>query len=375
MENSAYDFALRFSPYLLIHNGKVSEVSEAWLKITGYDKTEVLAQSIQPIWKSLFGFEFKDLQSIDMGRKYLIYTGYNRTKYIKVFFSVISEQETVIVFEDEKCADMNKIDELKQKLREKDEFLSHISHEIRTPLTVINSAIQVLQQIYQDELSNNAKRHISKIKQNSLRLLRLVNHLLEFTRANEGHIKINKSNMDIVFITRAIMESIAVYAQQKQIKLNFITHIQEKIIAIDEEKYERILLNLLSNAIKFTPKGKSVFVSISLCKNYVCISVKDEGIGIPKNKQSEIFNRFGQVNSLATRQEEGTGIGLSIVKSLVLALGGDIFLESTEGKGSTFTVLLPDERVENDTQEMPSQETIKNNLILTSNVEFADIYQ
>lgn len=263
---------------------------------------------------------------------------------------------------------------IEESMSIKEEFLSLVSHELRTPLTVINSAMQTIESLYKSELSQNVQKHMLRIKQNSLRILRLVNNLLDITRANAGKIKLHKCNMDIVFISKVITESVSQYAQEKGIELSFTSTLAEKIIAIDDEKYERILLNLLSNAIKFTPKGKSITVNISLKKNFVCIQVKDKGIGIPKEKQSLIFERFGQVDSLLTRKAEGAGIGLSLVKSFIEALGGKILVASKEGKGSTFTIMLPDIRISDSTRESSTQETYDNRLIQTTAVEFSDIY-
>ena len=177
---------------------------------------------------------------------------------------------------------------LKKSVQMKDEFLSLISHEFRTPLTVINSAVQALEFICRDELSLKAKGFIKKIKQNSNRQLKLVNNLLDITRINAGYLKIHKTNKDIVHVTEAIIYSIKVYAEQKGISLKFSSTMKKKIIGIDEDKYERIILNLLSNAIKFTPKGKSVsvrvFQKLVQSERKVCIEVSDDGIGIPEEK-------------------------------------------------------------------------------------------
>lgn len=265
---------------------------------------------------------------------------------------------------------------LKKSVQMKDEFLSLISHEFRTPLTVINSAVQALEFICRDELSIKAKGFIKKIKQNSNRQLKLVNNLLDITRINAGYLKIHKTNKDIVRVTEAIIYSIKVYAEQKGISLKFSSTMKKKIIGIDEDKYERIILNLLSNAIKFTPKGKfvsvRVFQKLFQRKRKVCIEVSDDGIGIPDEKKELIFERFGQVDSLLTRQAEGTGIGLSLVKMLVELLGGNITLYSKEGEGSKFTVILPAERAE-EVQTQQDEIMSDSRLIQATALEFSDI--
>jgi signal transduction histidine kinase len=223
-------------------------------------------------------------------------------------------------------------------------------------------------------MTEKVKKYIRIIRQNANRQLRLVNNLLDITRANAGSIKVNKRNIDIVFITKAITESVYEFSSQKGIDVTFTSSFSEKIIALDDEKYERIILNLLSNAIKFTPKGKNINVNIYSVKENVCIDVKDSGIGIPKDKIDIIFDKFGQVDSSLSRQAEGSGIGLSLVKKFVEALGGSISVKSEIDYGSTFTVLLPNETVLEEKHEKLMVDLMDNRLVQTTNIEFSDIY-
>lgn len=271
-------------------------------------------------------------------------------------------------------AEVEKNEALEKAIEMKDEFLSLISHEFRTPLNVINAAIQALNFIHADELSDKVKEYIATIKQNTFRQLRLVNNLLDITRANAGCIKIHKKNMDIVSLTREITGSVRQYASLKGVNLSFVSSVKSKVIGIDDEKYERILLNLLSNAIKFTPEGNGITVNLRSARDYVCIEVKDNGIGIQQDKLNIIFERFGQVDSSLSRQAEGTGIGLSLVKKFVEALGGSISVRSKLGKGSTFTVILPNCKVVEERNEKPVIDLLNNRLEQVANVEFSDIY-
>lgn len=264
--------------------------------------------------------------------------------------------------------------EKNEALEMKDEFLTLISHEFRTPLNVINTAIQAMEYFCSGELSDKAKKYLGMMKLNTFRQLRLVNNLLDFTRADAGRIKIRKRNIDIVFLTRAITESVQTYALQKGVYLSFTSPVEKKVIGIDDEKYERILLNLLSNAIKFTPSGKSINVKLTSEEGSICVEVIDTGIGIPENKVNVIFERFGQVDSSLSRQAEGTGIGLSLVKKFVEALGGSISLRSKVGEGSTFTILLRDEAADEVSCQSELPDLMDNHLVHTTNVEFSDIY-
>jgi PAS domain S-box-containing protein len=264
---------------------------------------------------------------------------------------------------------------LEKAIEMKDEFLSIISHEFRTPLNVIYTAIQTLDLVFANEMTEKVKEYLQTIRLNTNRQLRLVNNLLDITRANSSRIKINKKNIDIVFLTKAITESVHEFASRKGISITFISKLTKKIIGIDDEKYERIILNLLSNAIKFTPVDKYIDVRVHSIKGSICIEVKDTGIGIPKDKLEVIFERFGQVDSSLSRQAEGTGIGLSLVKKFAEALGGNITVKSKVGKGTTFTILLPDETVEEEQNQKLIEDLMNDNrLVQTTNIEFSDIY-
>lgn len=271
-------------------------------------------------------------------------------------------------------SERNQRETLEKALAMKDEFLSLISHEFRTPLNVINTAVQTMELILTDELSDRMKKYLGMIKQNTFRQLRLVNNLLDITRINSGSIKITKKNIDIVFLTRAITESVQAYAEQKGIDLRFDSSLEEKVIAIDDEKYERILLNLLSNAIKFTIEGETIEVTLDMSEGKIRIGVADNGIGIPQDKLHVIFERFGQVDSSLSRQAEGTGIGLSLVKKFVEAIGGSIFVSSKLGKGTSFIILLNDEVAHEEEVEKDSCCLMDNRIIQTTHIEFSDIY-
>lgn len=268
--------------------------------------------------------------------------------------------------------EIEKNEELRRIMEMKDEFLSLISHEFKTPIAVIVSAIQAIVNIHGDKLPKRVMTLIQRIKQNTYRQLRLVNNLLDISRANAGQLKTNKTNMDIIFLTKSIVESVSEYAMQKDLKLIFLSDVTHKVIGVDEEKYERILLNLLSNAIKFTPPGKSIEVIILDNDDKICIKIRDEGIGIPIEKQALVFERFGQVDSSLSKQAEGSGLGLTIVKLLVEALSGSIQLHSIEGEGTTFTIQLPGNYVcESEEKQF---EAIDSRLVQAISIELSDIY-
>lgn len=271
-----------------------------------------------------------------------------------------------------------KYEELKKTLEMKDEMLMLISHELKTPLSIITSSIQTVELICNDEMSDKLRKYLNKIRQNTYRQLKLVNNILDNTRVNAGLFKLNRTSADIVSLTQSIIESIAVFAERKGIKMSFWSETDRCIVNTDVNIYERILLNLLSNAVKFTPEGKSVEVIISQVsykkRRQVRIQVKDSGIGIPNDQKELIFERFRRVESIVPRQAEGTGIGLYLVKMLVSLLDGEISVESKEGVGSTFSLVFPLENKKKAYMDTAMVAESSENLQAASAIEFSDIY-
>ncbi|WP_051560582.1 sensor histidine kinase [Clostridium beijerinckii] len=332
---------------------------------TVIEKVMLMKSQTQEIYISVSGSPIFD----DKGNFiYGVVTSHDVTEKIMYEAKLNQQQELLLK------AERGQRQALEKNMEMKDEFLSLISHEFRTPLNVINAAIQAMNYICEDELPDKAKKYINIIRQNTFRQLRLVNNLLDITRVNAGRIKINKKNIDIVFLTNSIIKSVSTYALQKGVAVIFSSSITSKIVGIDDEKYERILLNLLSNAIKFTPAGKLIVVKLRTTKNKVCIEVKDNGIGIPEEKIDVIFDRFGQVDSSLSRQAEGAGIGLSLVKRFVDALDGSISVKSKIGKGSTFKIMFPNEQVIEELDTETATDLLDNRLVQVTTVEFSDIY-
>lgn len=255
----------------------------------------------------------------------------------------------------------------------KTDFFSNISHELKTPLAVIIGAIQLMEFKRENDRRNTGK-HLSTIKHNCYRLLRLVNNILDLSRLDSGYLKSNLTNINIVCLVEEITQSVVPYIEQKGLSLLFDTEEEEVIIAVDIDKIERIILNLLSNAIKFTPTGGNIWVNISINNKKVLISVKDSGPGIPKSKLGIIFERFKQADTSLTREHEGSGIGLSLVKSFVEMHNGKISVQSEENSGSEFIVELP-VRLCEENKVIPCKTNENTSKIIEAiNIEFSEIY-
>ncbi len=319
--------------------------------------------------------------SRDGNRKFFIFTKAllsddkgNATGTVSVFLDTTDQKERerlMLSIEEEKLI----IDEMQKYDRLKTEFFSNISHELRTPLNVIFCSIQLMEMHLADRRRNITrgfvKKNVSTIRQNSLRLLRLVNNLIDMTKIDAQDFEIKLRNQDIVSVVKEITLSAADYIADKGLRLIFQSDIDKKIMAFDEEKIERILLNLISNAIKFSPPGAAVYVDLADNGNTVFIKVRDMGIGIPPERQQDIFQRFYQISPMHTRLHEGSGIGLSLVKSLIDMHHGAITVESECGSGSTFIVELPC----NVPSETTDKEGPKSRQALIENIrlEFSDI--
>jgi len=260
----------------------------------------------------------------------------------------------------------------------KTEFFSNLSHELRTPLNVILSALQLLDNYTIGSDVNDKERKFKKyskiMKQNCYRQLRLVNNMIDITKLDAGFFELNLQNCDIVNVVESVTMSVAEYIKSKSIELIFDTDIEECIISCDPEKIERVILNLLSNSIKFTKPGGSMIVNMHDKGENIIISIKDTGIGIPNDKLGIIFDRFRQVDKSLARKQEGSGIGLSIVKSLVELHKGTISVVSQYGKGTGFTIMLPVTVLSKENHICEAFETESQQRIEKIHIEFSDIY-
>ena len=268
---------------------------------------------------------------------------------------------------------MHEVDELKSR------FFTNISHEFRTPLTLI---LGPSKQLFEKVKDDKVKSELSLIHRNARKLLGLVNQLLDISKLESGNMKLQTSPQNIVSLLKALVLSFTSYAERKRITLKFNSVENEIIVYFDRDKIEKIITNILSNAFKFTADGGSIVINVTRSfsssaghshsklteghpefisgsvlvpestdkakklkqvqpDNYVEIRISDTGIGIPKEKLPKIFDRFYQADDSHTREQEGTGIGLSLTKELVELHKGKIEVKSDEGKGTTFIVKIP----------------------------------
>ena len=257
------------------------------------------------------------------------------------------------------------------------EFFANISHELRTPLNLIFGSLQLIKSVEKEVLEkrNSLNKYIDIIDQNSKRLLKLVDNLIDSTRMKCGYYEYKPKNYDIVSFVENISMSVADFAKQNNIDLIFDTDVEEKIMAFDLEKLERIMLNLLSNSIKYNKAQGQIEVLLNDCNDTFVIRVKDTGVGIPSDKLMYIFERFRQVENRFNKSTKGSGIGLSLVKDLIEIQGGTIEVKSELGVGSEFIIKLPVKILSDDSNiDKVYFNNDYHDLVKRMNIEFSDIY-
>jgi len=223
--------------------------------------------------------------------------------------------------------------------RMKDEFISVVSHELRTPLTSIRGSLGLLAAGQLGEVSEKGRRMLEIAVQNTDRLVRLINDILDIERIESGRVTMELRAVDAAELARHSAEVMAGMAEKAGVRLT--VRGERQALEADPDRILQVLTNLLSNAIKFSPRGGEVVLATGRGEGEAVFRVSDRGRGIPADRLESIFERFSQVDSSDAREKGGTGLGLAICRSIVQQHGGRIRVESRPGEGSTFTFTLP----------------------------------
>ncbi len=224
--------------------------------------------------------------------------------------------------------------------RVKTTFFSNVSHEFRTPLTLILGLVEDGLAAVREPLPPQQRQRQETVHRNALRLLKLVNTLLDFTRIEAGRAQASFEPLDLSALTVDLASNFRSAIERAGLRLEVDAPPSPKDVYVDREMWEKIVLNLLSNALKFTFEGK-IGISLRSTREHTVLAVRDTGTGIPSEELSRVFERFHRVRGAHSRTHEGTGIGLSLVQELVRLHGGTICAESEVGRGTTFTVTIP----------------------------------
>ncbi|MFC4633340.1 ATP-binding protein [Dokdonia ponticola] len=281
----------------------------------------------------------------------------------------IQQKNTVLNHQTEQLVELN---EAKTRL------YSNISHEFRTPLTVILGMTDTLRTNYQNKVNESPEKSLEMIKRNGKNLLHLVNELLDLAKVESGSMELDLTQIDVVPFIKYFSESFHSLAESKNINLTVYSEIDSVEMDIDVNKLASIISNLLSNAIKFTAPHGKIIVHLNTLKqasgNALIIKVQDNGRGLDERDMSHLFDRFYQAPNASSEQQLGTGIGLSLTKEFVDLMQGEITVESTLEKGSTFTVQIPITNNVSKIKEVQLSKTVLENLSNEQEVVIAPTY-
>lgn len=296
---------------------------------------------------------------------------------LTLFFEIIIQFKENEELNSEVVIQKNAVDKLKAEEEMRTQFFANISHELKTPLNIIMCTTKLLKACSsdKDEFLKYYNKYENTITQNSSRMLRLIDNIIDITKFDVGCFKMNFKNCEIVSLIEDITLSIAQYEKINGRNIIFDTNCEVIEICCDADSIERVILNLLSNAVKFTKENGNILVKLEKQIDYIIITVKDDGIGIPKEFRKSVFERFVQVDKSFRRNVEGSGIGLSLVKSIVDLHDGEIYLKDSDEIGAEFVIKLPnilleDEESQNSSYQIEDRSAEIKDKILK---EFSDI--
>jgi PAS domain S-box-containing protein len=319
-------------------NNRFSKINPSCLRVLGYEPSEMIGV---PLSDLVIEEDWPTTEDIIVNSKVSKQAGTfeNRVKtktgqIIELLWSAYWSESEMSLF----CI-VHDISEQKQIERIKKQFLSMISSDLKRPLSSISAAVSVLVNDLKEGMPQVAVGKLDMAKKNVLRLLGLVNDLLQVTEMDTGSLEIKKENCDIDELMRRSMQDVEAVADKQKVKLR-MAPIQGNWY-VDPNRIMQVLVNLLSNAIKFSPAEGAVLLTAERQGDYVLCKVIDQGRGVPESHKHAIFEKFKQVEAADGKRKSGTGLGLPICKQIIEEHGGIIGVESVEGKGSTFWFRLP----------------------------------
>ncbi len=329
--------------------GKITRVNPKAQQILGYKESEVIGEWFPKIIVALSP-ENKILNLIDRPITKAFLTG--RTISEKLFYRrkngqpiPVSITVSPIVLQGKPLGAIEVFRDitLEEEIdRMKSEFISLASHQLRTPLSAIKTYSHMLVDGYMGPVTEPQKKSLKTIIGATNRMNDLISTLLNITRMESGSIKITLKNVNLEKLVDEVLQEVSWLAIDRTIKLESKNSGQaSKNLRTDPLILKEIITNLVTNGIKYTPEGGKVRITLQRRANRLIITVHDSGLGIPKYSQSQIFSKFFRAQNVVKQETTGTGLGLYLVKGLVDALGGNIWFNSQEGKGTKFFVSLP----------------------------------
>ncbi|TKY91844.1 MAG: PAS domain S-box protein, partial [Candidatus Methanomarinus sp.] len=340
-------------------NRMIKEVNSVASDMIGRSKAEIIgkichefvcprAHNDCPIFDHEMGFDCvettllkKDYGEIPIEKTVAKVVIDEKIMVIEMFYDISKRQQLQKDLINQRDTLKIRAQELTAANKTKTEFLANMSHELRTPLNSIIGFSEILHDLTFGPLNEKQLKYISNVLTSGNHLLTLINDILDLSKVEAGKMELVYNEFVVSTVINEIKTLVISIASKKNIMINVITY--EKLITIhaDGGKFKQILFNLMSNAIKFSPNGGSVTIDAKCINDMVQIAITDTGIGISKEDQKKLFQPFVQVDASTSRQFEGTGLGLALVKRFVGLHGGKVWIESEPGKGSTFTFTIP----------------------------------
>lgn len=306
------------------------------------DEEQVLGKSILDVLKIRRQFSIRHL--VDEGQDQIILDDLNEDLILSAYFSPIKRESG---FVSGLVCVLHDVTSQQKEERERKEFVSNVSHELRTPLTSVKSYVEALSDgaINDPEL---APRFLGVVSDETERMIRMINDLLSLSRMDSGTAKLNLEYVNINELFNYILNRFDMIikneaADPSQKKYTIVRYFTKKDlwVEIDTDKFTQVVDNIMNNAVKYSPDGGVITARLLETHNHVILSISDQGLGIPRKDLGHIFDRFFRVDKARSRKQGGTGLGLAISKEVVNLLGGQIWVDSVEGKGSTFYISLP----------------------------------
>jgi len=358
--------AVQSAPYpLMLHasDGEILQLSEAWMTLTGYYSTPVTttgewaklafpkADEVAILPRGADALDQQEGESLHIGEHTV--RAANGTDRIWDFHRValgalpdgrrlwltagVDVTEYKQLVESERAART----EAEEANKAKSQFLATMSHELRTPLNAIAGYSELLKLELRGPITQEQREDLDRIDRSQRHLLSLINDVLNFAKIEAGHVAVTSTPMGLGEVVQSLREFVEPQLREKNLHFTMSEDIPEAEACGDPDKVRQILINLLSNAIKFTAPDGHIALVFEEEGDMICISVEDDGAGIPADKLDAIFEPFVQVNRDYSSQHQGTGLGLSISRDLARRMGGDLTVKSTLGEGSRFTLALP----------------------------------
>ncbi|NPE30880.1 PAS domain S-box protein [Methanococcoides sp. SA1] len=336
-------------------DGLILEVNEVACEFTGYGRDELLNMSIMDLDSSEYASNIPDnIKQLQKGKCSI----FESVAICKDGTPIHIELSNRIIDYDGKTAVLSTSRNLTKRKqaedamfnaklvaeaanRTKDEFIANMTHELRTPLNAVIGFSEMLMLGTFGTLNEKQTKYANNINSSGKHLLDVINDILDLSKVEAGKMGLHPEEFEVSSAIEEVNMLVAPMAEKKRIKISTDIADDAIVIEADKTKFKQILYNLLSNAIKFTDQGGSVTIGGMISEDLLHISVKDSGIGISPEDQDKLFNPFFQADSSSTRKYGGAGLGLALIKKFVEMHGGEIWVESEVGKGSTFGFSIP----------------------------------